>query len=110
MHEPTGERVAATTPGALYRRGAVLPTWLDPDTLRWLALAALFILAVVMILVARFVQKMVIRVGILLLLAALGGLIWYQRAELSDCAQDCTCTLLGFDVQVPPDANPFCGP
>lgn len=79
----------------------MLPESLDPDTLRQLAIGALVVLAVVAFLVLRFVQKIMLRLVVLVLVIALGIGVWFQRAELGDCAKTCDCKMFGFDVQVP---------
>jgi hypothetical protein len=79
----------------------MLPKSLDPDTLRTVALVALAVLAVLALLIIRVVQKMVLKVVFLGMLAGLGVFVWYERANLSDCAKTCACSVAGFDVQVP---------
>jgi hypothetical protein len=79
----------------------VLPKSLDPDALRTIVVVVLAVLVVLALLVVRFVQKMVLRVVLLGVLAGLGFLGWYERAELRDCVPNCTCRVLGYDVQTP---------
>lgn len=79
----------------------MLPKSLDPDTLRTGALVVVGVIVVVAFLVMRMVQKMVLKVIFLGLLAGIGVFVWYERAELADCRPGATCRVAGFDVQVP---------
>ena len=87
---------------------AVLPNWLHPELLEDLSLVALVSITLVALLAFRLIRRLILRgvvVGLLLVLAI--GL-WEQRAQLSDCVDQCTCTLFGQTVQVPIDKNPRC--
>ena len=87
---------------------AVLPNWLHPELLEDLSLVVLVGLTLVALLAFRLIRRLVLRgvvVGLLLVLAI--GL-WEQRTQLSDCVDQCTCTLFGQTVQVPIDRNPRC--
>ena len=87
---------------------AVLPNWLHPELLEDLSLVALVSITLVALLAFRLIRRLVLRgvvVGLLLFLAI--GL-WEQRTQLSDCVDQCTCTLFGQTVQVPIDKNPRC--
>jgi hypothetical protein len=79
----------------------VLPESLDPDVLRTAIVVGLVVLLVLAFLVLRLVQKMVLRVVVLGALAGLAAFGWYERAELRDCVPNCTCRVLGYDVQTP---------
>jgi hypothetical protein len=79
----------------------VLPDSLDPETLRTIAIVALVVLVLFGLLVLRMVQKMVLRVVLLGLLAGLGVFVWAQRDALADCAKTCDCRFAGQDVHVP---------
>ena len=79
----------------------MLPDWLDPSTLRDVALLALIAFAVTALLILRFVQKMVARVVLIGLVGALSLAIYSQRVALADCAETCDCTFFSFDVEVP---------
>ena len=87
---------------------AVLPSWLHPELLEDLSVVALVSLTLGALLAFRLIRRLVLRgvvVGLLLVLAI--GL-WEQRTQLSDCVDQCTCTLFGQTVQVPADRNPRC--
>jgi hypothetical protein len=79
----------------------MLPKSFDPDTLRTVALVTIAVLVVVAFLVMRAIQKMVLKVIFLGILAGIGVFVWYERAELADCRPGTTCRVAGFDVQVP---------
>ena len=79
----------------------MLPDWLDPSTLRDVALLTLIAFGVTAVLILRFIQKVVIRVVLIGLLGALSLAIYSQRAALADCADKCQCTFFSFDVDVP---------
>ena len=82
--------------------------WLDAEKLRWLLLAPIGLVAAGLYLVVRFVGKLLTRVALVVVLVGLGVSLWLQRADLADCAQDCSCSLFGRAVQVPADVNPNC--
>ncbi|MDW3218360.1 MAG: hypothetical protein R8F63_07075 [Acidimicrobiales bacterium] len=80
---------------------AALPDWLDPELLQWIILVVLAVLLYLMYVVVRFVQRVVLKVALFLLLAGIGLSLWVQRADLDDCARTCACSLYGQDVEVP---------
>lgn len=80
---------------------AALPDWLDPVLLQWIILVVLAVLLYLMYVVVRFVQRIVVKVTLLLLLAGVGLSLWVQRTDLEDCARTCECSLYGQDVEVP---------
>jgi len=84
-----------------------VPDSLDADTLQWIVLGAVALVLVAMFVVARFVQKLMLKVALFAVLAAVGLSLWIQRADLQDCADTCSCSLYGLDVEVPDDAR--CG-
>lgn len=83
-------------------------SWLDTDTLRWLLLAPIGLVAAGLYLVVRFVGRLLMKVALVVVLVGLGTLTWFQRADLADCAETCSCTLFGRTVQIPPSTNPNC--
>lgn len=82
--------------------------WLDAEKLRWLLLAPIGLVTAGLYLVLRFVRKLLTRGALVVVLVGLGVSLWLQRADLADCAQDCSCSLFGRAVQVPADVNPNC--
>ena len=80
-----------------------LPGWADPKTLQWIALGSIALIFYVMFKVMRFVQKMMVRAVVLVVLAGLALGLWFQRAELGDCVDVGTCRLFGVEVEVPRD-------
>lgn len=85
---------------------AALPSWLDPELLRWLILAALALLAYLLFLVLWFVRRLVAKLVLLSVLVGLGVSLWVQRADLKDCALTCQCTLYGLSVEIPLEQLP----
>ena len=85
-----------------------MPDWLDPDTLRWVLLALLVGVLVLMFVVVRFIQKLVLRTVLFLVLAGVGLSLWVQREDLGDCVDTCSCSLYGIDVEIPDGRG--CGP
>lgn len=83
-------------------------SWLDTETLRWLLLAPIGLVAAGLYLVVRFVGKFLMKVALVVVLVGLGASLWLQRADLADCAETCSCTLFGRAVQIPAETNPNC--
>ncbi len=65
-------------------------------------------LVVGLLLVGRFIRKVVLKAALVAALIGLGVALWIQRAELSDCADTCSCTLFGREVRIPADKHPNC--
>ncbi len=80
---------------------AALPEWLDPELLTWIILVVIAVLLYMMYVVVRFVQRVVLKVVLFVLLAGFGLSLWVQRTNLEDCARTCECSLYGQDVEVP---------
>jgi hypothetical protein len=89
---------------------------LTTDSIRSSALIVVLALAAVGILLAVVVQKVVVKIVGLVVMAGLALLVWNQRASIQSCAdkvknqalsaQGVTktqCTFLGFKVDVPLD-------
>ena len=87
---------------------AALPDWLHPELLEDLSLVALVSIALLALLAFRLIRRLVLRGVVVGLLLVLTIGLWDQRAQLSDCVDQCTCTLFGQTVQVPADRNPRC--
>lgn len=79
----------------------MLPEWLDDEALRQISVGVLIGLAVLALLVFRFFAKLVTRLVMLAVIAALAGAVWLQWEDLQQCADECSCTLFGQDVHVP---------
>jgi len=80
---------------------AATPAWFA-DNVPQIATATLLLLIVV---VLRFVQKVAMRLALLVAIAVVGLLVYVNRAPLRSCARDCECELAGREVTVP-----FCDP
>jgi len=86
-----------------------LPDSIEPDQLKWVAVALMGVVVFGGLLLMRSAQKLVFRVLILLAMVAVGVLLFSQREDLDECqrqvrdslGRDCSCTFAGFTVQVP---------
>lgn len=87
---------------------AKLPEWANSDNLRWIALGVIAAMAFLMFIVARFVQKILVKLVLLALFGGIGVVAWIERADLADCAKTCDCRLLGQEVEIPKGKNPVC--
>lgn len=72
---------------------------IDVGQVKVLAVVILIALVVVGIIVGVVVQKVVLKLGLLVVLAALFGLVWWQRAAVVNCARTGSCTFFGVDVK-----------
>jgi hypothetical protein len=73
---------------------------LNDDTVRNGLLVLMFVCGVALIIVLRTVAKQSTRFLLVGLLAGLGVLLYLQRERLDDCADQCTCRILGQDVDI----------
>jgi hypothetical protein len=64
-----------------------------------LAVVVLIALVVLGILVGILVQKLALKFGILVVIVALIGLVWWQRSAVVSCAKTRQCSFFGFDVR-----------
>lgn len=89
--------------------GLALPDSFSPDDVRTTALVVGVLAVVLVLLVLRFVQKLMMKLAatVLLGLVALGA--FYYRSELGDCAKTCECRVLGIDIKIPKDDLPSAG-
>lgn len=76
---------------------AAAPAWFA-DNLTEIVIGTLLVLTLV---VVRMVHAVVMRAVLLVLIVAVGGFAYANRAELRACATTCECRLLGQDVTVP---------
>ena len=86
----------------------MLGDWVDAESLPDIILGAIAALGVLAVLVMWIVRKLLLRLVLVVLIAALAASLWLQRADLQDCVETCSCRLFGQDVTVPADANPSC--
>jgi hypothetical protein len=87
---------------------AQLPSWANSDNLQWIALVVIGAMVVLMLLVLRFIQKLMLKGTLFLIFAVIGLIAWVERDDLKDCADTCKCKVVGFDVEIPADKNPNC--
>lgn len=73
---------------------------LDGDTVKAALLGLMFVCGIAIVLVLRTVQKQTTRFLLIGILAVLGIGLYLQRDRLDDCADQCTCRVLGQDVDV----------
>lgn len=86
--------------------GLTLPDWLDPEMLQWVILVVLAVVLYLMYVVFRFVQRLMLKVVLFVILAAFGLSLWIQRDDLQDCARTCECSLYGQTVVIPYEQLP----
>ncbi len=82
--------------------------WVDAESLQAIILGAIVALGVLAVLVMKVVRKLLLRLLLVVLIGALAASLWFQRADLQDCVETCSCKLFGQEVAVPADANPNC--
>ncbi|MGE0880582.1 MAG: hypothetical protein AB7L13_23195 [Acidimicrobiia bacterium] len=80
---------------------AQLPDWLNSENIRTIAVVVFTLAVVGAILIARFVQKVTMKIAGIVLMLAIGLIFWNERAHLGECAKTGSCKMLGFDVKVP---------
>jgi hypothetical protein len=90
---------------------------IEPDQLETGAIVAIVVFAVLALLVIRFIQKLVLKLIIVVVLVAAGIFVYSQRDALDDCQRQvraqptiadvtnpderCTCDFAGYEVKVP---------
>ena len=89
--------------------GLTLPDSFTPDNVRTLALVVAIAAIVLMVLVLRFVQKVMMKLSFTALLALVAFGSWYYRTDLGDCAKTCECRVLGVHITIPQDKLPSAG-
>jgi hypothetical protein len=80
---------------------ADFPDTVDADQVETAIVALLVACALGMVLVLRTVQKVATRMLLIGILFVVGVGLWWQREELQDCQDQCTCRVFGQDVVVP---------
>lgn len=83
-----------------------LPSWFTPANARTIALVVLVLSLVMTFLVLRFVQQMMMKLGLTLAMLLIAFIAWHERADLQNCAKTCECRMLVFDVKIPSDKLP----
>ena len=89
----------------------------EPDQLKMGAIIAIVVFGVLALLVARFIQKLVLKLVIVLALVGAGIFVYLQRDDLDECQRQlraaptiedlrtpeerCTCEFVGYEVKVP---------
>lgn len=84
------------------------PSWFTDSNLKTLAIGILVGLLALAFLITRFVQKMALKLALLVVCVGLGVGVWVQRANLSDCATTCSCKVFGVKVKISGTAAKAC--
>jgi len=84
------------------------PSWFTDSNLKTLAVGILIALAAMSFIVTRFVQKMAVKLALLVICVGLGAAVFVQRSNLSDCATTCNCKVFGVKVKVSGTAATAC--
>lgn len=79
----------------------VLADWLGLGTPGEVVGGAGVVLLVLVLLVVRFIQKLVLRLVLVGLMVLVGIGVYVSRDELAECTETCSCQLFGQDVDVP---------
>jgi hypothetical protein len=86
---------------------------IEPDQLKSAAIVAIVVLVVLAFLVMRFIQKLVLKLIMVVALVGAGLFVYTQRDSLDDCQKHvrevtvmttedrCTCDFFGYEVKVP---------
>src|SRR3982074_90838 len=84
------------------------PSWFTDSNLKTLAVGVLIALAALAFVVTRFVQKIALKLALLVVCVGLGAGAWVQRSNLSDCATTCSCKVFGVKVKISGTAATAC--
>lgn len=82
---------------------------IEPDQVKQGAIAAIVVLAVFAFLVMRFIQKLLLKLVMVVVLVGAAVFLYSQRSDLDDCQKqvrdtlggECVCGFAGFDITVP---------
>ena len=85
-----------------------LPEWLSPEISKNLSIVALVILGILLLLVLRFISKVILKFAFIVIIVALALGVWSEKSELSGCINTCDCEIFGQRIQIPLNKNPFC--
>ena len=85
-----------------------LPEWVSLKLVENLTIVALVLLGVILLLILRFVSKLLLKLSFLTIVFALALGVWSERSELSGCISTCSCEIFGQNIQIPLGKNPFC--
>lgn len=84
------------------------PSWFTDSNLKTVAVGVLIALAAFAFVVTRFVQKMALKLALLVICVGLGAAVFVQRSNLSDCATTCSCKVFGMKVKISGTAAKAC--
>lgn len=74
---------------------------LDINTVQTVSLIVIGVLVLLAILFAAIITKMITKLVMITAVLVLAGLVWWQRDQLTECAQTCQCTFFGQEVILP---------
>ncbi len=74
---------------------AELPDWFDLGFMRGITIGAAVTLGIGVLACLVFVRKLMPRLALAAVLAALAGGLVFYRTTLQDCSETCSCKLLG---------------
>ena len=82
---------------------------IEPDQVKTGAIVAIAVLVVLAFLVMRFIQKMILKLVLIVAMVGGGVFLYSQRSDLDDCqrqvrdslGRECVCGFAGFDITVP---------
>ncbi len=77
-----------------------LPSFLTPETLRWLIPAVTLVMLAGGFWFMRLITKLAIKAAMWGVIGLFLLTLWFQRADLGDCATSCACSLYGIDVEI----------
>jgi hypothetical protein len=84
------------------------PSWFTDSNLKTVAVGVLIALAAISFVITRFVQKVALKLALLVICVGLGAGVWVQRSNLSDCATTCSCKVFGMKVKISGTAAKTC--
>ncbi len=78
---------------------AELPGWFDLGFLRGVTITTAVALAMGVLASLVFIRKLAMRLVLAAILASLAGGLVFYRSELDECADACSCKLLGSTLE-----------
>lgn len=77
---------------------------LDTDQAKTIGLIAIVAIVLIGVLLALIVRRLVVKIIVLVLAAALAVFVWTQRSAISDAATKCDARFLGIHLTIKDDA------
>lgn len=73
----------------------------DINTVQTVSLIVIGVLVLLAILFAVVISKVLTKLVMIVIVLGLAVAVWWQRDQLSECAQTCQCTFFGQEVTLP---------